>query len=258
VTLDGSGFWLSGVDNDDSDGNGGGIWYVPFGETTASQLVSLPNDAINSSTDTYTRWLRIFNGQLFSGSDESPPYMFTIGSVGGPIPASGIQPIATLPGVFANPPTTPSPYGFMLFDLVAPPGPDTLYIADDGLNPAGIGDTGNLKSSGETGGGGLSKYSLNGSTGQWSLVWTIPGALWPADAGAQFANQPMGFRGLAGFATGTMVTLMTTTANIEGLTDSLAVVVVVDDAGSMAPPSPTIVASTPMNKVFRGVTLTPQ
>ena len=73
----------------------------------------------------------------------------------------------------------------------------------------------------------------------------------PASPGAA-----MGFRGVAGFANGTNVTLMATTADNEGNPDSLAVVLV--DNGSATPPPVSVVVTTPPNQVFRGVALTPQ
>jgi hypothetical protein len=257
VSKDGSGFWVSGVDNDNADDTGGGIWYVPFAGTTATQLLSLPNSAVNGSADIFVRFLRIYNGQLFSGSDQSPPYMFSIGTSGGPLPTSGTQTLTTLPGGFTNPtgPMPPSPFGFLLFDLFAPPGPDTMYIADDGVNPAGIHDNGGAGSV-DTGSAGLSKWSYSAGTG-WTEVWNITSGNWPADAGATFSGKPLGYRGLAGFATGTLVTLMTTTANIQGNPDSLAVVFV-DNASSVMPPPPNVVATTTPSQVFRGVALTPQ
>ena len=61
----------------------------------------------------------------------------------------------------------------------------------------------------------------------------------------------MGFRGVAGFASGGKVTLMATTA--ESGTNHL--VVFVDDGA--AAPVGTAVASAPANTVFRGVALSP-
>jgi hypothetical protein len=210
--------------------------------------VSLPDMNVNPDTDVLARWLRISNGQLYSGSDQLPPFMFQIGSG---LPTSGAQSLASLS---TTGPAMPSPYGFLLFDLFPPAGPDTLYIADDGVNPAGTRDNGGTGSV-DTGGAGLSKWSFSASTG-WSRVWNITSGTWPADAGATFAGQPIGYRGLAGFATGTTVTLMATTANVLGQRDSVTEVLV-DNASSTAP-TPQMIALSPMNQVFRGIALTPQ
>jgi hypothetical protein len=221
--------------------------------------------AFDTGTQSTSRWLRIFDNQLFSGSDEAPPYMFTVGPLGGPLLTTGPQSASAasiLPGGIANPVAPnevssswePSPYGFLLFDLVSPPGPDTMYIADDGINPNGKGESG--KGGIETGGGGLSKWTYDSATG-WTQIWNVTAGTWGADAGALYAGSPIGYRGLAGFATGANVTLMATTADIQGMQDSLAVVIN-DSASSTTPPTPMVVASTPPNQVFRGVALTPQ
>ncbi len=248
VASDGSGFWVSGAANDNSPGNGGGIWYVPFGGTAPTQLVSLP-DGVNAP-DVYSRWMRIFGGQLYGGFDEAPPYMATVGTG---LVTTGSPAVTPLPGSFATwAGATPSPYGFAIFSLYGS-GPDTMYIADDGINPIGGLDVASA-TSGSTGGGGLSKWSYSASSG-WSQVWSINAGTWAADAGV-FSGAPIGFRGLAGFSTGTTVTLMATTADSEGNPDSLAVVVF--DDGSSTPPTPTVVATTPVTQVFRGIALTPQ
>jgi hypothetical protein len=67
---------------------------------------------------------------------------------------------------------------------------------------------------------------------------------------------PIGFRGVAGFATGTSVTLIATTASGTGNPDSL--VVMQDPSGSASPPSFTTIATSAASQVFRGVALTPQ
>ena len=246
VSNNGNEFWVSGVAFGDQQGNTGGIWYVPFGTTTGTQVVSLPDSNVNGNVDVFARWLRIYNGQLYSSSDELPPYMFTVGSG---LPTS-LAPIASL-GLADT--VAPSPYGFLFFNLSGGAGPDTLYIADDGVNPVGTRDNGGTGSM-DTGGAGLSKWTFSVGTG-WTQVWNITSATWPADAGGTFSGQPIGFRGLAGFATGTTVTLMATTGNVQGMRDSLTVVLV-DDGGPK--PTPQMVAQSPINQVFRGIALTPQ
>ncbi len=247
VSSDGNEFWVSGVAFGDQQGNAGGIWYIPFGATTGTQVVSLPDSNVNPDMDVFARWLRIFNGQLYGGSDQIPPYMFSVGA-GLPTSSQALSSLQLSPAT-----TMPSPYGFLLFDLSPPAGPDTLYIADDGVNPAGLRDNGGSGSL-DTGAAGLSKWTFSPGSG-WTQVWNITSGVGPADAGI-LAGQPLGYRGLAGFATGTTVTLMATTANILGVQDSLALVFV--DNGSTTPPTPQVVATTPVGKVFRGVALTPQ
>jgi len=272
ISYDGTEFWVSGAVSSGNDNGGGGIWYVPFAGSTATQLVSLPNSAIDMGNDSTSRWLRIFNQQVFSGSDWAPPYMFNIASGAGPLPTSGTFTPATLPGYFSTlvqpdggtPASSssstwaPSPYGFLLFDLVSPPGPDTMYIADDGINPNGRSESGQGARGTvvDTSGAGLSKWTYTAGNG-WAQVWNVTAGTWPTSAGTIYAGQPIGYRGLSGFATGTNVTLMATTADIAGQQDSLAVLINDTQAGT-APPTPQIVATTAPNQVFRGVALTPQ
>jgi hypothetical protein len=216
VSLDGAEFWVSGTATDTS----GGIWYTP----SDLQLVQIPNGAQSVGA----RWLRLASGQLYGDSDQNPPDLFAVGSG---TPTSGSPSLSTLPGL---PSAGTSPYAFVFFDLAPSiPGVDTLYIADDSSTP----------------GGGLEKWTLSsvdGGTSAWTQAWVVAAAT--SDAGAV-----TGFRGLAGYATGTTVTLMATTAAAAGAQDSLAVIV---DTGT-GTPTPTIVTTSLSNETFRGVALPP-
>lgn len=257
ITDDGTGFWVSGAAQIDSP-VGQGIFYAPFGSTSGgTQLVPLEDGV--SSPAVSTRDVRIYGGSLFIDLDYAPPYLAQVGTG---LPTSGTPTVSTLPGEFgtwSGPPV--SPYSFLMFDLSAPSGFDTIYIADDGLDY----NSGNSPSernwpdnetddTTNTGNGGISKWTYDSVSG-WTQIWNITAGIWPADAGS-LSGQPIGFRGMAGFATGTTVTIMATTADSQGHPDSLAVVLV--DNGSATPPTPTIVATSPLNMVFRGVALTPQ
>jgi hypothetical protein len=162
---------------------------------------------------TNVRWAAIFGGQLYASSGSSAyTNVFTVGSG---LPVTANQTATSLPGM---PSSGASPYGFVLFDLdSAVAGNDTLYVADDGA--------------------GLQKWIFDGAT--WSLAETLN------------LTATVGFRGVAGFASGGKVTLMATTA--ETGTDRL--VVFVDDG--TASPVGTVVATSPANTMFRGVALSP-
>jgi hypothetical protein len=249
VTQDGTGFWVSGAAASTATGNAGGVWYVPFGGAgTPTQLLSMPDGV--STPNEYVRWLRNSGGMLFGGFD-GVHYLSYLGN----LPTSGTVTPNPLPGGFASyTGPTPSPYGFLMFNLFGNVGgPDTIYIADDGIDPVGAGDTAGSGSM-ATGGGGLSKWTFTQASG-WSQVWSINAGTWGADAGV-LAGGPIGFRGLAGFATGSQVTLMATTADTGAAPNSLAVVFVDNSNGTM--PTSTIVASSGPGQVFRGVALTPQ
>jgi hypothetical protein len=273
ASVDGTGFWMSGVNtSSELDGGAfaGGIYYAPLGATTATQLVSFPsmNPLLDNSTtpSVNSNWVRIFGGQLYASTEATldntgsvaVPYMISIGA--NPLPKTGTPAVSILPGfdTVAAPPL-PSPYGFVMFDLFPPAGPDTLYIADDGMNPP------SSNGSSDQGTGGITKWTFNGST--WSQVmngttpWKITDGNFPTalDSGvsAFLRGKPIGFRGLAGYATGSNVTLMATTGNINGNPDSV-VVMLQDTAASTTAPSVTPLATTPPSQVFRGVALTPQ
>ena len=217
VSLDGSQIWASGTANDTS----GGIWYLP-GDL---DIVQLPSTALPGVK---ARWLGIAAGQLYGDSDQDPPDLFAVGTGA---PTSGSPTLATLPGL---PASGGSPYGFAFFDLSASvPGPDTLYIADDRRST----------------GGGLEKWVLgpgDGGTPTWTQVWVVA-------FGAMDAGTGTGFRGLAGYVTGTTVTLMATTGMAMGAQDQLAVVV---DTGT-GTPTPAVVATSLTNETFRGIAVPP-
>jgi hypothetical protein len=123
----------------------------------------------------------------------------------------------------------PSPWGFVFFDLnPAVTGLDTLYIADDRVTSSG---------------GGLVKFQLLVTGGTWTKQWEMQGT------GAN------GYRGLAGYATGTTVTLMATTGAAGGQSDTL--VAIVDPGGSVSTVTQTNIANAPLNTTFRGVALPP-
>jgi hypothetical protein len=177
VSLDGNELWASGAAGDSP--NTGGIWF--FGAADAHLVAG--------TTTIGGRDLRIAEGQLY-GESTQPNF----GPVGSGTPESGSQALTTLPGLpNAVTKAGASPWGFVFFDLLpSVPGVDTLYIADD-RNSAGGGVTKLVASVTDEG------------TLAWSAKWNV---MAPAvgDAGAG-----TGFRGLAGYATGTTVTLMAST-----------------------------------------------
>jgi hypothetical protein len=207
-------------------------WVSGTGATSSGSggIWYLPNDLEIVQFETTTlaanaRLLRIAGGQLYGDSAQDPPYLFTVGT-GLPTMASTLT---TLPGAPGPGSTTPSPYSFVLFDLDPTiPGIDTLYAADDRAAT----------------GGGLEKWML-GSGGTWSITWTV-----------QMSGT--GIRGLAGYVTGSAVTLMASSANTLGKQDGLAIVL--DTLGSTSAPGAsqvTVVATSGLGSTFRGVAIPP-
>jgi hypothetical protein len=217
VTIDGSAFWVSGAGGTTI----GGVWYVPLGNgTSATQITG----QVSTNPPNNARVLGIFGNQLFGDA-------ITTG-FDGPFSIAGSPPptVATaatlLSGTATSGTGTPSPYGFVLFDLdPSVPGLDTLYLADDRTTANG---------------GGIQKWQL-GASMTWTLTTTF--------------NQGLtaGCRGLTGWlsGTGTNVVLAATTA------DTTAQLVVMTDDGS-ATPAFTTLATAAANTTFRGVALAPK
>src|SRR5262249_26342928 len=115
----------------------------------------------------------------------------------------------------------PSSSGFLVLDLDSQPGPDRVYVADDGAAPNG----------------GIQCWQL--VSGVWQLERT-------ASVGAA------GARGLTGYVTSNSVVLFATT----GESSANRLVTVTDDGSAFS--FPTIIATAPTNTVFRGVDFTPR
>ncbi|HEY7373662.1 MAG TPA: hypothetical protein VIF57_15985 [Polyangia bacterium] len=185
----------------------GGIWYNQRGATSGEMHVV--------ATPNNTRCLGIFGNQLYGSSNTGAfTNVFSIGFAT-PTTTSAATSLKGMPTSGAN------PFGFVMFDLHnAPSGVDTMYVADDGMGTAG--------------GGGIQKWT------------TSDGTNWAPGPVLNIAGNT-GFRGVAGYAVGTNVTLMASTA--EDSPNHL-VVFVNDGPGS-------VVAPAPANTTFRGVALSP-
>ncbi|HMI85398.1 MAG TPA: hypothetical protein VK550_14985 [Polyangiaceae bacterium] len=195
-------------------GSSSGVWYLPLGGSRPTQIVTTPSNV---------RLVALFGDQLYGCSGAFP--LTGVFSIGYGKPTSGAQSVAAFDGM---PRSGTSPYAFALFDRKqGPAGPDTLYLADD-RSPEIDGN-----------GGGIQKWTWNGST--WSRVATFTAV------GSGTAS----FRGVAGFASSTGITLVGSTAE----TSANRLVVFVDD-GSPGPVG-LVVATAPSNTIFRGVALSP-
>jgi hypothetical protein len=156
TSSNGTDLWLAAQNN--------GVYHATRGSSSSTQL----HDALIT-----TRYLNIFDGQLYLSGNTSS---FKLGTVGTGLPKTGGQSVNNLPNF---PATSGSPYGFFFADLnpgVA--GVDTLYVAAD--------DT-----------GALTKYSL--VSGNWTSNGTV--------------GVDNDYRGLTGVASGTTVTLYATRDN---------------------------------------------
>jgi hypothetical protein len=215
VSIDGSAFWVSGA-----GGTGvGGVWYATLGNGAGATQIT---GNLSTNPPNNARVLNIFANQLFGDSITTGfngPFAIAAGSP----PPTAAAAATLLSGTATSGTGTPSPYGFVLFDLdPSVAGLDTLYLADDRAIANG---------------GGIQKWQL-GATMTWTLTTTF--------------NQGLnsGCRGLTGWLSGTNVVLAATTA------DTAAQLVVITDDGSAAPAF-TSLATAPANTTFRGVALAP-
>lgn len=207
---DGSRVWAAG--------GSGGVRYVedaPVPPTT-STLVSSGSSVVN------LRQLLVAAGRLYVTTASMTE--FRVGTVGGGLPTAPGASIATLPGIATS---GTSPYAIFLADLdPMVPGPDTLYVADDGL-------------------AGLSKFRLLG--GSWVARGSIGG---DADD----------YLGLAGVVDGGDVVLYATRLGGGGASGGGQLVRLVDGGGpdGTLGGTPVVLATAATNTAFRGVAMAPQ
>lgn len=207
ASVDGSAFWVAGG----SIAGTGGVWYTTFGATSGTQLIGT-----NQHPPTSVRSVNITGAQLY-GSSSSDDF-FGVFKIGDGLPttmtnATSLQGMPTMEGI--------QPLGFVFFDLEAPPGPDTLYIADERPTDQG---------------GGVQKWQLQGTT--WTHSQTFSTGL------------SKGVRGLAGALQGSKVVLVGTTT---GQTSNHLFTMQDDGGGTTASP----IATSPTNVIYAGVALAP-
>ncbi len=205
TSTDGNSFWMSG--------SGSGVRRTTLGVSADTRVTT----AQSAYPGNY-RNIGIYGGQLYATTGSGTTYrMVAIGS-GTPIDSGNV--LTQLPGI----PITGSPNQFYFADLNATiPGVDVLYIADE---------------SASTSGGGVQKYSFDGTT------WVANGAINPAVT-------PV--KGLTGVVSGTTVTLY-----VVGGAAKLYSLVDASGYNTTMTASFTEMATAPANTAFRGVALAPE
>jgi len=113
VSADGSGFWVAGA-----GGATGGVWYAPWGQAAAIQVLASP---------TSVRWPAIMAGQLYA-SASSGNFVSVLAVGSGLVVTPGLL-ATSLPGLPVS--GSSSPFGYVFLDLDGLPGPELLYVADD-------------------------------------------------------------------------------------------------------------------------------
>jgi hypothetical protein len=204
ATADGTSFYSVGGD--------GGVLYQAYGSYAATPLSTTPADI---------RSVNVVGGNLYV-STNADAYV-GLSQVATGLPTTPDQAVAVLPG-FPGATAGASPNSFYLADLDATvPGVDVAYVADDRT----------------TGGGGIQKWSLVGSS--WVLNGTIAG------------TSSAAVRGLNGQATGTAVAL--------AATSNTGLFLLTDNTGYNKAPSlaalPTAVVTAGTNRAFRGIAFAP-
>jgi hypothetical protein len=198
-STDGTDLWVCG--------GAGGARYTTISSTTSTQL---------STTVSNLRGINIFDNQLYTTSGSGSYRLATIGTG---LPTTSGQTITNLPGF----PTTGSPYGFFFADLSpSVPGPEVVYVADDGGN--------------------LQKYSLVSGS------WIANGAIAVSS-----------IRGLTGSVSGAIVTLYgTSSTTTSPYTSSFISLSDASGYNATITGTVTILATfSSSSKVFRGIAFAP-
>lgn len=205
-------------------GGAGGVRYALLGGTTSVDLTT------GSPNGNYAnvRTALVAGGQLYTGSGSGTNTFKGVSAIGTGLPTTPAQPVVRLAGLTDT--LCPSTDAFVFLDLSAEaPGLDTLYIADDTNTTAG----------------GIQKYSF--VAGSWVSNGAIEG---PSQA----------YRGLAGTANGSSVTLYATRKGGSGAAGGGELVVLVDTSGYNAAinATSTVLATAAANTAFRGVAFAPE
>jgi hypothetical protein len=204
VSNDGSGYWTAGGSN--------GVRYAEHGSNTAKNL---------SATVTNMRSIGIYDNKLYL-CHSSGTAMSRVYQVGATLSSTDSVGATTLPDI---PSTSITASDFYMVDLSdAVPGPDVLYIADEGAT------------------GGIIKYSLVGG------VWVETGKI------ANSLDGATTYRSIAGEKTATGVVLF-------GARSSSTQLFKLYDIGGYNGPitgTPVVLATAEANTAFRGVAFAPK
>jgi hypothetical protein len=226
IATSGSTFYSVGTSS--GSPNTGGAWY--FDGTSFNSITTSGTPANVSNI----RTVEIFNNQLYFASSSGT--FLGVSSLGTGLPTSGTQ----TPSLVVNAGVGASTYGFVMFST--------------GSQGAGVLDLAYLADDRTAAGGGLQKYTFNGSawTNSWTLLVGASGTTTlQTGTGAGFA----GIRGLAG-SYDSLTGAATLFATTSGETTNNRLISILD-SGSTTPSSYTTLASAGSNFVFRGVDLIP-
>lgn len=199
TSTNGTNIWVGGA--------AGGVRYTTLGSTTSTSL---------NAGDKNVRQVSIFDQQLYVSADPTKQSV-TVATVGTGLPTTTGQSINNLS--FSTAPSEPFAYVFMT--LGSGPGPDTLYVADNGTNE-------------------IERFNLVSGT------WTAAGTATVADV-----------TGLTGVDTSGTVSLYATASGSNGESGKLFSITDASGVGGTLTAPATQIASSPNNEAFRGVAFAP-
>jgi hypothetical protein len=207
TSSDGTNIWVGGA--------AGGVRYATL--CSASPPPCSTTSTSLNITDKNVRQVSDVNGQLYTSADPTKSGSLTLATVGTGLPTTANQTITNLP--FAPAPN--EPYQYVFLTLGSGPGPNVLYVADNGNNA-------------------VERYNLE------SGVWTGAGS-----------TPISGVIGLTGRVSGGTVNLYATSTNSNGNTGTLWKIV--DTSGTTGTLTATAsnLLSAPSGETFRGVAFAP-
>lgn len=224
IATSGSTFYATG--NSSGSPVTGGAWYFD-----GSAFTQVSSTAATVSV-TNLRTVEIYNNQLYFASSSGT--FLGVSSLGTGLPTSG----PALPTLQINAGAGASTYGFVMFST--------------GSRGAGVLDLAYLADDRTVAGGGIQKYSYNGTawSNSWSLLVGASGtSTLQSGTGVGFA----GIRGLAGTYDSVLgASLYATTTELSNNR-----LISILDSGSTTPSTYTTLQSAGSNFVFRGVDLSP-
>lgn len=222
----------------------GGIYYTPVGNNTTAGGTA-PTGIYNAVS---TRTVQAYNGNLYYSADQNSSSKGTQTGIfmysGSPTTSQGSQTGTRITPANNGAGVNYSPQGFFFANST------TLYVADTGDPKAG-----------GTGDGGIQKWTLSLTSGQWVLDYTLTSVNLVSPASAtSVAHGETGFEALTGQIVGNQVNLFAISYT-AGDADSNGFYGVTDNlSATTAAPGETMIelAQSGADNNFKGVSFTPQ
>jgi hypothetical protein len=221
-----SGSTFYGVGTASGTPNTGGVWYFD-----GSAFTQVSSTAATVSV-TNLRTVEIYNNQLYFASSSGT--FLGVSALGTGLPTSGTQ----TPSLVVNAGAGASTYGFVMFSTGSQGAGvlDLAYLADDRTGA----------------GGGIQKYSYNGTA--WSNSWSL--LVGASGTSTLQSGTGVGFAGLRGLA-GTYDSVLGATLYATTTESNNNRLISIFDPGTTTPSTYTTLQSAGTNFAFRGVDLSP-